>query len=102
MGTHLVEFRKSAKGQKGAFQIKELLHDKKHDAMFTKSKIKASPLGDEITIPDGNLREHLRKQVIALGGEDAYVTLVFHYKPAPGEQVKHGVPPGFKLVSKKL
>jgi len=101
VGTHTIEFKKSAKGQKGAFQIKEALHDKKYDVFFAKPKIKAIPAGQEITVPDGSLREHLRKQAVALGGEDAYVTMTIHYKPSPGEKVPWGVPPGFKPAQKK-
>lgn len=102
MGTHTVEFRESAEGEKGAFRIGELLHDRKYETLFTKPTI-AGPTGQEFAAPDGSLREHLRKQAATLGGETAYVKLVIHYTPEPGERLSHGpsLPPGFRVVPKK-
>jgi len=94
MGTHSIESRPATRGRRGALTITEFASS----PIAAQSTITSGITGEQIPVPEGSLKEYLRRHASALGGEDGYVKLLIHYEPSPGEQKRTSLPPGWSRV----
>jgi hypothetical protein len=91
MGTHIIEIQSAKQGEMGAYTVRELASL----PIAAQPAVESGITGELIPVPDGSLREHLRRRLQELGGEDAYVRFVIRYRPDPGEQ-RPAPPPGWR------
>ena len=94
MGKHRIEIVPAKSGERGAFTVKDLATQ----PIAHQATIASAYTGEQIPVPDGSVRNYLNQHAQELGGEDAYVKLVIHYKPDAGEQPRQQQPPNWQRL----
>ncbi len=97
MGVHRIELESANKGDPGAFSVKDLASQ----PIAAQATIRSTITGEAVPVPDGSLKEHLRKRAKELGGDEACVTFTIRYIPAPGEPPRPArpLPEGVRVIS---
>jgi len=91
MGMSRMEIVPAQRGEKGACTVKELAAQ----PISEQATIASAFTGEQLPVPEASLRNYVRNHVHELSGEDAYLALVIHDQPDPGEPLRRQAPPGW-------
>lgn len=74
---HSIEIKPETQGVKGAFRLDDLCY---REIIGSQSEVQCPICGAMMAIPYGGVKEFLQYHKAALGGDDAFVAVIFHHK----------------------